>query len=73
MKIKIVQVLADGGRETPQELLFSSDSETNNLAVKKCINLLNTEPIEVSAIHTLISMNLSLFITQGNQHIATAL
>ena len=71
MKIIIVQALAGGKRERLQELTLSADAESRDLAVKQSFNLPDGELLEVSAIHTLISMNLSLFVTHGNQHVAT--
>jgi hypothetical protein len=71
MKITVFQVLAEAKAEKLQELIFSSHPESNNLVVKESMTLVDGESIDVSAIYANISMNLSLFVTQGGQHVAT--
>lgn len=73
MQMTILQALEGGKREILQELLFSTDSERKDPSVKQRVSLLDGEYIEVSAVHTIISMNLSLFVLYKDQHAATVM
>jgi hypothetical protein len=73
MKIIVVQVLVGAKRESLEEIVLAPNPENNDLVARKLVHLLDAEPMEISVTHTLISMNLSLFITQGATHVATVM
>jgi hypothetical protein len=73
MKMTILQVLEGSKREKLKELVFGTDSEHKDPGVKQTVNLVNGEPMEINAVHTLISMNLTLLILYNEQHAATVM
>jgi hypothetical protein len=73
MKLTILQVLEGSKREKLQELVFGVDSEHKDPGLEQSVKLVNGETIVVNAVHTLISMNLTLLVLYNEQHAATVM
>jgi hypothetical protein len=71
MKMTVVRVVDEGRRETLRELHFGTDAGGRDAALKQSFDLPGGGSVEVNATHTLLSMNLSLFVLYDNRHAAT--
>lgn len=69
MKITLFQVVTESKREKLQELIFSSRPEEKDSVINESVNLPGAESIGVNAVYW--NTNLTLLVTQGEQHVAT--
>lgn len=74
MKIIIFQSDgAAGEKEQLRELPLSPDEPGADPFVKASVTLRDGSAVELSAVHSLASMSLSLLVTREGRHVATAM
>src|ERR1700755_2273574 len=71
MRMMFLQALGEGEREVLGNFPFHPDHESENPVVKEVVKLVDGDPVEVSAVYTLGTINLSVFVTHGGEHAAT--
>jgi hypothetical protein len=71
MEMMVLQALGDGKKELLAKFPFRPDHESKNPVVKESVKLVGGDSIELSAVYTLDTINLSMFVSYRGQHVAT--
>src|SRR5215203_207450 len=71
MEVMVLQALGEGKKELLGKFQFRPNQESENPVVKESVKMVDSDSIEISAVYTLGTINLSMFVTHGGQHVAT--